>query len=296
MLTPVDTADLERFVATLRKDYSKLSVRIRTISHSVKCDCDGVNLRLHAPAISQGQAKITASSMEHELRLVSRNIDMAALSAKQRDLLLTYLDPNEDHENYNKRLDVIACLIGFDFAAYQRLGLDDGDSAFALLATAELQELSAKLSRAFNAAGIKEIKFRQDIIDTRKIIRETLQVIEEAIRFQTIRLFGCYRTILAYALREIGEIKLSEQILDVELFLEIGASSKTMVSLISLGLSRTVAIKLNGARSDLDPELDKKEALEWLRSISNRLATLGLSDLQVSEVTDIILQADKRMN
>jgi len=100
------------------------------------------------------QESLTASSMEHELRLVSRNIDLANLSAKQRDLLLTYLDPNEDHENYNKRLDIITCLIGFDFDAYQRLGLDDGDAAFALLAAAELEELSANISRAFKTAGI----------------------------------------------------------------------------------------------------------------------------------------------
>ena len=60
------------------------------------------------------------------------------------------------------------------------------------------------------------------------------------------------------------------------------------MSLISLGLSRTVAIRLNGARSEQEPELGQEEALEWLRSQSNNLDALGLSPLQVNEVQELL--------
>jgi hypothetical protein len=61
-----------------------------------------------------------------------------------------------------------------------------------------------------------------------------------------------------------------------------------MVSLISLGLSRAVAIKLNGARSEFDPELNLEQALEWLQGQSKNLETLGLSELQINEVNEIL--------
>lgn len=136
---------------------------------------------------------------------------------------------------------------------------------------------------------IKRARKREKSPDIRKIIRDTLKTIEEVIRFETIRLFGCYSAILTYALSEQGRAISPNEIPDVELFLEIGASSPTMVSLISLGLSRTVAVRLYGARSEHDPELGQVEALRWLQSQSDKLEALGLSQLQINEVTELLL-------
>jgi hypothetical protein len=124
--------------------------------------------------------------------------------------------------------------------------------------------------------------------DIRKIIRNTLEVIEDAIRFQTIRLFGCYKTLLEHALSETDADYRVKQIPDVELFLEIGASNKTTVSFISLGLSRALAIRLTGARPESEPELDVGDALHWLRAQSNNWGSLGLSPLQIEEVRELL--------
>jgi hypothetical protein len=125
--------------------------------------------------------------------------------------------------------------------------------------------------------------------DTRKIIRNTLEVIEEAIRFQTIRLFGRYKTLLEHALSETDTTDdRLKKIPDVELFLEIGASNKTTVSLITLGLSRTLAIRLTGARPDTEPELEVHDALQWLRAQSSDWSSLGLSPLQIEEVRELL--------
>jgi hypothetical protein len=75
-------------------------------------------------------------------------------------------------------------------------------------------------------------------------------------------------------------IELASSIPALPLYLEVGASDKTMISFISLGLSRVTAMKLNdlSARKDLD----MAAALQWLKT--RPLDTLGLSPLLLAEV------------
>jgi HamA len=295
MLETIEEINVERFVSALRRDYSKLSVRVRELTHSVNCDCEGVVLRLHFPTISQGKAAIWelvnaildymtpfalhrsqveelereygkipadeyrmkcerqqreaislfiraqkatnrngeagelilflltewilkapqllaklplktnrdmpvhgtdgihvgyvpgkntlctywgesklykdvneaiskavesiekalgAESVEYELALVARNISGAGLSSEQKSLLLSFLDPLES-ENYNKRVNVTTCLIGFDFDAYKQLDVNSDEQQFAPLALAKLRELAPRLSASLKAAGIQ---------------------------------------------------------------------------------------------------------------------------------------------
>lgn len=118
----------------------------------------------------------------------------------------------------------------------------------------------------------------------RTTIRKTLDLIEADIRFQAVRLFGCYNALLVYALDNAGLVELASSIPSLPLYLEIGASDKTMISFISLGLSRVSAMKLNelSARKDLD----SASALQWLRT--RNLEVLGLSPLLLAEVKAVI--------
>lgn len=119
----------------------------------------------------------------------------------------------------------------------------------------------------------------------RTTIRSTLDLIEGDIRFQAVRLFGCYTALLVYALDSAGLVDMVSSIPSLPLYLEIGASDKTMISFISLGLSRVTAMKLNemSARKDLDTTA----ALQWLRT--RPLEALGLSPLLLAEVQAIAL-------
>jgi Cap4 SAVED domain len=54
----VQEVDLDFALAAMRRDYSNLSSRIRTLTHSVVCECEGVQLRLHFPAFRQGSATV----------------------------------------------------------------------------------------------------------------------------------------------------------------------------------------------------------------------------------------------
>lgn len=117
----------------------------------------------------------------------------------------------------------------------------------------------------------------------RTTIRNTLDLIEGDIRFQAVRLFGCYSALLVYALDSAGLVDMVSSIPSLPLYLEVGASDKTMISFISLGLSRVTAMRLNemSARKDLD----SAGALQWLRT--RPLEALGLSPLLLAEVQAI---------
>ena len=85
-------------------------------------------------------------------------------------------------------------------------------------------------------------------------------------------------------LESAGFTDLVTSIPALPLYLEVGASDKTMISFISLGISRVTAMKLNeqSARKDMDHIAAK----EWLRS--RPLETLGLSALLLAEVKAVI--------
>jgi hypothetical protein len=97
-----------------------------------------------------------------------------------------------------------------------------------------------------------------------------------------VRLFGCYNSLLSHALTVDHFEDLAASIPSLPLYLEIGASDKTMISFIALGLSRVTAMRLNdlSARKDLDM------ALQWLRS--RQLEQLGLSPLLLNELRSLL--------
>src|SRR5690242_7092294 len=72
-------------VAALRRDYSKLSARLRELQHTVVCECAGVALRLHFPAFRQGKATvyemIEAASLHMTSYALSRS-EIAEIESK----------------------------------------------------------------------------------------------------------------------------------------------------------------------------------------------------------------------
>jgi hypothetical protein len=103
------------------------------------------------------QKALQVESVEHEINLAVRHIDLTGLTSEAKASVLNYLDPFQ--ESYNKRIDVSTCLIGFDFDAYNRLTAKseaDDDQLFRSLAAARLSDLSPKLSKALKSAGIKK--------------------------------------------------------------------------------------------------------------------------------------------
>lgn len=117
-----------------------------------------------------------------------------------------------------------------------------------------------------------------------KAIRDTLDLVEKDLRFNYVRSFGAYVEILREAFIATNNKELVDSIPSVALYLEVGASDRTMVSFLALGLSRLVAKRLN----DMCPvkTYDLDEAKRWL--LRQNLETLGLSRYLRAEIESIL--------
>ncbi len=115
--------------------------------------------------------------------------------------------------------------------------------------------------------------------EARLLFRE----IENGLRFKYVKYSRCYIDLLSYCLRDIGDNSY-ETIPPIYLFLELGASSKTMISLIGLGISRTSASILSEHAPRTDMERDA--AIAWLRSTD--VVAKGLPRTVVREVEKLL--------
>jgi hypothetical protein len=95
------------------------------------------------------------------------------------------------------------------------------------------------------------------------IVRETMETIERDLRFKCVEQARCYIDILAYTLSKSSLESLVLSIPALTLYLELGASSHTMVNLIGLGLSRTTAGLVNEKAAN--HQMDRDQCVRWMR-------------------------------
>nr|WP_294564957.1 DEAD/DEAH box helicase [uncultured Rhodopila sp.] len=116
--------------------------------------------------------------------------------------------------------------------------------------------------------------------NTRRVIRNTLETIEKIIRFEVVRLMSCYCAVLIHVFEETGFSELSMSVPPVPLYLEVGASDRSMISFMGLGLSRVTAAILNDAAAN--KRMTIPEARAWLRLAS--LQGYQLSPILIEEI------------
>lgn len=114
----------------------------------------------------------------------------------------------------------------------------------------------------------------------RKVIRDTLETIEKVIRFEVVRLMSCYGAVLARVLEDTGFQDLVRSVPPIPLYLEVGASDRSMISFMGLGLSRVTAAILNDAAANKAMTIE--EARSWLRT--RPAETFDLSPILSQEV------------
>lgn len=127
---------------------------------------------------------------------------------------------------------------------------------------------------------------RQKDKDPRTVIRDTLSLVEDHIRFRAVRVFTTYNALLALAYHQEGIAGGMESIPSIPLFLELGASSRTMISLMELGLTRATSAEL-GQRAR-NKNMDAVEALTWLRGLG--LEAMNLSSAMTAEASLVRLK------
>lgn len=103
----------------------------------------------------------------------------------------------------------------------------------------------------------KKIEYKES-----SVIRGVMEEVERVARYQAPKLLSCYNDLLRYFYISEGRADLVEYIDDVGVFLELGVSIKTQISLISLGFSRTSAVMISEyITSD---NLDEMSCMEWI--------------------------------
>ncbi len=114
--------------------------------------------------------------------------------------------------------------------------------------------------------------------------RNLFDAIETKLRFEYVKFSKCYNDILSYTLKENGKEELIESIPPLHLYLELGASSQTMINLIGIGLSRTAA----GLLSNLitNASMSRDGVLDWLKRVN--LNTLDLPNSVKEEIKQVV--------
>lgn len=97
---------------------------------------------------------------------------------------------------------------------------------------------------------------------TARVIRETMEQVEQDLRFRYVKYFTCYNSLLSVALARVDKQSYVGAVPDVPLYLEMGGSSGVMINLMALGLSRTSAIALSEYVTDKEMGIDRLRG--WL--------------------------------
>jgi hypothetical protein len=122
------------------------------------------------------------------------------------------------------------------------------------------------------------------------LIRHTLELVEQTARFQAPKYFSAYMDILNLHLRAIGRNDLIDDDLDIGTQLEFGVSSRTLLSLMELGLSRMSAVALYEkiARDDLS----KEDCLAWVAEREAQFEGMDIPAIILREVRAQLLPKD----
>ena len=121
-------------------------------------------------------------------------------------------------------------------------------------------------------------------------IRSVMDDVENVARFLAPKYLACYRDVLRHHLTAIGRSDLATAAPDdIEMLLELGVSTRTELSLLELGLSRTSAVEL--FEYIADDALLPQQCLDWLAD--QDLTRFDIPELVRREV-DAILRSWRR--
>lgn len=117
-------------------------------------------------------------------------------------------------------------------------------------------------------------------------IRQVLQDIESVARYKAPKYLSCYNDLLHHFLQSIGRNDLADEVEDITLYLEMGVNTKTQLSLLNLGLSRTSAVELKTFITADD--YMEQDCLDWLQNPNNNWQSRNLPEIVKREITKIL--------
>lgn len=121
------------------------------------------------------------------------------------------------------------------------------------------------------------------------IIRDVLKIVEHDIRFKLEKYFSAYNDVLKFVFEEKNIDYKEYKIEPYHIYLEFGASDKTSLNLMALGLSRFTALRIAKYKIFRTIEGDAPE--EYLRALSSlTLRGNGLPTVCLNEIHELVGQ------
>jgi len=115
-------------------------------------------------------------------------------------------------------------------------------------------------------------------------VRNILACIEQDIRFMLMIRVKCYIDILTYFLEEKN---IRQKMVPLHLFLEMGASQETMISLMGIGLSRPTAKTLID-KALSDKTMNEETVYSWLQQNKDTLEQRGITGVALAEIRKFV--------
>lgn len=121
------------------------------------------------------------------------------------------------------------------------------------------------------------------------LIRNTMELVEQTARFRAPKYFAAYIDILHRHLMDINRMDLIDSDLDIGTQLEFGVSTRTLLSLMELGLSRMSAVALYEkiARDDLT----KEACIGWIAERQTQLESMDIPAIILREIREKLPQS-----
>jgi hypothetical protein len=122
------------------------------------------------------------------------------------------------------------------------------------------------------------------------LIRDTMGLVEQIARFRAPKYLSAYMDVLHLHFAQIDRDDLIDHGLDIGTQLEFGVSSRTLISLMELGLSRMTAVALYEKMAQ--ENLDQGQARKWVTDRAAQLDSLDLPVIIVRELRERLLADD----
>lgn len=118
-----------------------------------------------------------------------------------------------------------------------------------------------------------------------RVIIDVMNDVEEYARFKIPKYLRAFLDVLYFHTRQAGMSEEIRELPNLELWLELGVSVRTQLSLMELGMSRTGAIEVFELM--MNDNMNKTETLAWLRS-SDPAVLINLPELVKQEIARVL--------
>ncbi|PPU29877.1 MULTISPECIES: DEAD/DEAH box helicase [unclassified Xanthomonas] len=221
--------------------------------------------------------------------LISRHPGVAALGLQKllqyfrrflgrEELLL--LEPADSDKAYGRFNAIMSAINEHVFPAFQP------PSATTVYSIVVLDWLRGYSLRYMIRKRIDYLNRKGKEVKVPLIIRETMELVEQVARFKAPKYIAAYVDVLKFFLAEADRADLLSDDIDIGTALEFGVSTRTMLSLMELGLSRMSAVEINDIIAN--DQMNQNECLNWMRDNINLIVGSDIPVIIVREVQSII--------